>query len=350
MCKRFSRLELTRIRLALCLKFAVAATLVLGSCAVPTYAQEAAPDAPSTETSTESPSDQAAAEKPPAVEPTEPSPAIGDKPEKAKKKAAEAKPAVDPEPKKLPKLGSATGPMLPGQPWRVHDLRRPRPGMIVPGELTTYDKPGTAPSDAVVLFDGTDLSNWCHVSKEDPNLLLAAQWKVADGYFEVSPKTGPLQTIDSFGSCQLHIEWQTPAEVKGDSQGRGNSGVFFMEEFEVQVLDSYDNRTYADGQAGALYGQYPPLVNASRKPGQWQVYDIIFIAPKFSLEGKLEKPALVTVIHNGVLLHHAREYYGPTGGGVVPKYNSLTPAAPIALQDHGNPVRYRNVWIRGITE
>ena len=250
------------------------------------------------------------------------------------------------EPKRLPKLGVSNGPMLPGQPWRVHDMRRPRPAVITPGELSTYDKPGTPPSDAIVLFDGTSLKDWCHVSKEDPSQLLEAQWQVRDGYFEVTSGSGNLQTIDSFGSCQLHIEWQAPAKVRGDSQGRGNSGVFFMDAFEVQVLDSYNNRTYADGQAGALYGQYSPLVNASRKPGEWQIYEIIFEAPKFSLAGELEEPASVTVMHNGIILHHAKKYYGPTGGGVVPKYNPLSPAGPIRIQDHGNPVRFRNVWLR----
>ncbi len=258
----------------------------------------------------------------------------------------DVKDSKEAEPKRLPKLGISNGPMLPGQRWRVHDMRRPRPSVVTPGKLSTYDKPGTAPSDAIVLFDGTDLSNWCHLSKEDPSQLIEAQWKVEKGYFEVSKQTGPLQTIDSYGDCQLHLEWQTPAIVRGDSQGRGNSGIFFMEEFEVQILDSFNNRTYADGQAGALYGQYPPMVNASRKPGEWQVYDILFEAPVYSLEGELEKPASVTVMHNGLFIHHARNYYGPTGGGVVPKYPALSPAAPIALQNHGNPVRFRNIWVR----
>lgn len=275
--------------------------------------------------------------------------APGENAKKGDKKQEEKKPEPA-EPKKLPKLGSLTGPMLPGQPWRVHDLRRPRPAMVTPGELSTYEKPGTPPSDAIVLFDGKDLSNWCHISPEDPSQLLEAQWKVENGYFEVTPRSGSLHTIDNFGTCQFHIEWQTPAEVRGDSQGRGNSGVYFMGEFEVQVLDSYNNRTYADGQAGALYGQYPPMVNASRKPGEWQVYDILFQAPKFSLDGKLERPALVTVIHNGIFLHNAREYVGQSGGGGLPKYDPISPAAPIQLQNHGNPVRFRNVWVRPLPE
>lgn len=263
----------------------------------------------------------------------------GDKEDKSKK-------PEKPEPKKLPRIGRIDGPLLPGQKWHVHDIRRPVPPVVTPGELSTYDKPGTPPSDAIVLFDGKDLSNWCHINPDEPSELLAAQWKVQDGYFEVTPGTSNLLTIDSFGSCQLHVEWQTPSPGRGDSQGRGNSGIFLMDSFEVQVLDSFKNRTYADGQAGAMYGQYPPMVNASREPGQWQIYDILFEAPEFSLEGKIETPAKLTLMHNGVFLHNRREYYGPTGGGVVPQYRTLTPAAPIRLQNHGNPVRYRNIWVR----
>jgi hypothetical protein len=263
-----------------------------------------------------------------------------------KNKEDKSKKPEKPEPKKLPRIGRIDGPLLPGQKWHVHDIRRPAPPVVTPGELSTYDKPGTPPSDAIVLFDGKDLSNWCHNNPEEPGELLAAQWKVQDGYFEVTPSTGNLLTIDSFGSCQLHVEWQTPTPGRGDSQGRGNSGIFLMDSFEVQVLDSFKNRTYADGQAGAMYGQYPPMVNASREPGQWQIYDILFEAPVFSLEGKIETPAKLTLMHNGVYLHNRREYYGPTGGGVVPQYRTLTPAAPIRLQNHGNPVRYRNIWIR----
>jgi hypothetical protein len=270
-----------------------------------------------------------------------------DKPIEEKKKEETKQPEnKKPMPRKLPGIGKVDGVRLPGQKWRVHDIRRPHPPVVTPGELSTYDKPGTPPSDAIVLFDGTDLSNWCHISPDNPNDLLEAQWKVQDGYFEVTPGSGNLLTIDSFGSCQLHIEWQTPESARGDSQGRGNSGIFFMDAFEVQVLDSFKNRTYADGQAGAMYGQYPPMVNASREPGKWQVYDIVFEAPRFSLDDKLEKPAKLTLMHNGVFLHNAREYYGPTGGGGLQQYRPLSPAAPIRIQNHGNPVRFRNVWIR----
>jgi hypothetical protein len=269
-----------------------------------------------------------------------------DKPAEEKKDEAKQPEDKKPTPRKLPGIGKLDGVRLPGQKWRVHDIRRPRPPVVTPGELSTYEKPGTPPSDAIVLFDGKDLSNWCHINHENPDELLEAQWKVQDGYFEVTPGSGNLLTIDSFGSCQLHIEWQTPESGRGDSQGRGNSGIFFMDAFEVQVLDSFKNRTYADGQAGAMYGQYPPMVNASREPGKWQVYDIVFEAPVFSLDDKLEKPAKLTLMHNGVFLHNAREYYGPTGGGGLQQYRPLSPAAPIRIQNHGNPVRFRNIWIR----
>ncbi len=255
-------------------------------------------------------------------------------------------PVVQPtEPARLPNFGSTSTEMIPGQPWRVHDSRRPKPVRVTPGELSTYDKPGTAPSDAIVLFDGEDLSNWAQIGSEGPEDLRVPQWKVEDGYFEVVPRTGTMRTIDSFGSCQLHIEWQSPAKVRGDSQNRGNSGIKIMQVFEVQVLDSFNNRTYADGYAGSMYGQYPPMVNATREPGQWQVYDIIFEAPKYKDDGSLAEPAYLTLIHNGVLLHHRRAYSGPTGRSLV-KYRGDVPAEPIALQDHGSPVRYRNIWIR----
>lgn len=284
----------------------------------------------------------AEAEKKPEAEPKKP--AAEKKPE-----AEPKKPAAPVEPAKLPNIGASDTPMIPGQPWRVHDIRRPRPSVVTPGELTTYDKPGTAPSDAVVLFDGTDLSLWTHVGPDGPDDLRAAQWKVENGYLEVVPRTGTMQTIESFGSCQLHIEWQSPEKVRGDSQGRGNSGIKIMQVYEVQVLDSHNNRTYADGYAGSMYGQYPPMVNATRKPGEWQVYDIIFEAPKFKDDGTLDEPAYLTLIHNGVLLHHRRAFYGPTGGRVVQKYNLDSPVAPLTLQDHGNPVRFRNIWLRPLS-
>jgi hypothetical protein len=157
---------------------------------------------------------------------------------------------------------------------------------------------------------------------------------------------GMIRTKAEFTDFQLHVEFATPSEVKGDSQGRGNSGVFLLGRFEVQVLDSYQNRTYADGQAAALYGQHPPLVNASRPPGEWQTYDIVFTAPRFSSSGSLDKPAAVTVLHNGVVVHNAQSFWGPTTHRRIDPYTPETAKGPISLQDHGNPVRYRNIWLR----
>jgi 3-keto-disaccharide hydrolase len=221
--------------------------------------------------------------------------------------------------------------------WKIHDLNRPVPPVITPG---TQDSPGKAPSDAIVLFDGKDLSQW--LDKDDA----AAEWKVENGYFVVVPKTGYIHTKKPFGDCQLHVEFAEPAPPKGESQGRGNSGVFLMGLYEIQVLDSYENKTYADGQAAAVYGQYPPLVNASRPPGQWQTYDIVFHAPHFDQSGKLLRPARVTVFHNGVLVQDNVEIRGRTAIGDVPTYAPGPEKAPLALQDHGDLVRYRNIWIR----
>jgi hypothetical protein len=161
-------------------------------------------------------------------------------------------------------------------------------------------------------------------------------------------KTGSIRTKQGFGDCQLHVEWATPAVVVGNSQERGNSGVFLMDTYEVQVLDSYDNKTYADGSAAAVYGQYPPLVNACRKPGEWQTYDIIFHRPRFDEAGKLLSPARLTVLHNGVLVQDNVELTGPTGHHVRPPYKAHPDRLPLSLQDHGNPVRYRDVWIRSL--
>jgi Domain of Unknown Function (DUF1080) len=229
--------------------------------------------------------------------------------------------------------GYTDTPQLPDQPWRVHDKHRPRPPKITPGaEL------GQPPSDAVVLFDGTDLAHWKLSGSDKPS-----PWKVEDGYMEVT--SGTAETVDQFGDMQLHIEWATPTEVKGDGQGRGNSGVIIMGRYEIQVLDSFDNDTYADGQAASIYGQFPPQVDVNRGPGQWQTYDIIFEAPRFEGD-KLTKPARATVFHNGVLVHHAREFIGPMAHQQVAPYVPHPPTGPIVLQDHGNPTRFRNIWAR----
>jgi len=224
--------------------------------------------------------------------------------------------------------------------WKIHDPNRPPPAIVFPGTSSTQDSPGKPPSDAVILFDGKDLSHWMHKDGS------AAKWKVENGYAEVVPKTGYIYTRDSFGDCQLHVEFAEPTPPKGESQERGNSGVFLMGTYEIQVLDSYDNKTYADGQAAAVYGQFPPLVNSSRPPGQWQAYDIVFHGPRFDQSGKLLRPARVTVFHNGVLAQDNVELSGPTEHGERPPYKPGPEKAPLALQDHGDLVRYRNIWIR----
>ncbi len=224
--------------------------------------------------------------------------------------------------------------------WKIHDLNRPVPPVINPGSSSTQAEPGRPPSDATILFDGKDLSKW---QQDDGS---PAKWKVEDGYFEVVPKTGELRTKEAFGDCQLHVEFREPTPPHGESQERGNSGVFLMGLYEVQVLDSYQNKTYADGQASAIYGQYPPQVNASRPPGEWQWYDIVFHGPRFNASGKLLRKARFTVFHNGVLVQDNVEPTGPTAHGERPPYKAGPDILPLALQDHGNPVRFRNIWIR----
>jgi hypothetical protein len=228
---------------------------------------------------------------------------------------------------------------VPGQKWRVHDNERPLPRVVQPPTESSQQAPGAPPSDAVVLFDGADLSGWVG---DDGS---PAAWKVENGYMEVVPKSGSISSKAHFGDCQLHLEWAAPAEVVGDSQGRGNSGVFLMGRYEIQVLDSYDNPTYADGGAAGVYGQYPPLVNACRKPGEWQTYDIVWIAPRFDGE-ELATPARLTLLHNGLVVHHDVSLTGPTTHRKVLQYEAHPATGPLGLQDHGNPVRYRNIWYR----
>jgi hypothetical protein len=190
-----------------------------------------------------------------------------------------------------------------------------------------------------VLFDGTDLSGW--VSKTGGE----AQWKVENGYMEVVPGTGNIQTKEHFGDCQLHLEWAAPSVIKGEGQGRGNSGVFLMGRYEVQVLDCYENVTYADGTTGAIYGQFPPLVNACRKPGEWQEYDIIWEAPRFDGD-RLVRPAFITVLFNGIVIHNHTQLLGHTAHRVLTEYIPHPPVGPLELQDHGDLVRFRNIWYR----
>ena len=235
-----------------------------------------------------------------------------------------------------PKLGYDDTPMLPDQKWRVHDGTRPQPKIVTPAAEV-----GKPPSDAVVLFDGKDLSQWTN-AKGEP-----APWKVEEDYIEVVPKTGEIRTKEEFGDVQFHFEFRTPTPTKGNSQGRGNSGFFFFGRYELQILDSFENPTYPDGQAGALYGQWPPLVNASRKPGEWQSYDGVFMAPRFK-DGKVEEPATITVFHNGVLLHNRKALIGGTGHKTVGKYSEHGPKGRIHIQDHGDPQRFRNIWVRPV--
>lgn len=211
------------------------------------------------------------------------------------------------------------------------------PPVVTPG------RDGSPPSDAVVLFDGTGLSAWAH---EDGG---AARWTLEDGAMTVAPGTGSIRTREGFGDVQLHIEWRTPPEIEGEGQGRGNSGIFFMERYELQVLDSYRNRTYSNGQAGSIYKQHIPLVNASREPGAWQSYDVVFTAPRFDPDGALASPAYMTVFHNGVLIHDHAELDGPTVFSGLPEYEAHPARASLVLQDHGDLVSYRNIWVRELS-
>ena len=203
------------------------------------------------------------------------------------------------------------------------------PPVVTPGTA------GSPPSDAVVLFDGKDLSAWKGEDGGEP------RWKVAEGFMEVGPKG--LMTRQEFGAIQLHLEWASPAEVKGDGQGRGNSGVYFQGRYEIQVLDSWNNPTYSNGQAAAFYGHNAPKVNASRKPGEWQSYDIVFHPPKPAADGSVT-PGSFTVFHNGVLVQDHIPIKGDATTSA--KFSGATPTGPLMLQDHGNPVRYRNIWLR----
>ena len=254
-------------------------------------------------------------------------------------------PTPVPAPAAVPKFGYKDTPIIPGTTWHVHDSDRPQPKVVTPG--ATFSHLAPAPSDAIVLFDGKDLARW-----SDPNGA-TAKWKVGDGYCESVRGTGMIRTRDKFEDFQLHLEFATPETVKGNSQERGNSGLMINGMYEVQILDSYENPTYPDGQAGALYGQQPPLVNACKPPGQWQTYDVIFESPRWNATGELVKKAAVTVVQNGVVLHHRREFIGRTDGIGGVAHKSLgtygtphPPAVFIELQDHNNPVRFRNIWVR----
>ena len=227
--------------------------------------------------------------------------------------------------------------------YEVHDGRRPQPTVITPGTSSTDERPGKPPSDAIVLFDGKDLSQWQSIQGGE------APWKVLQGEIQIIPGSGSIETRQRFGDMQLHLEWLEPMRTEGRGQQRGNSGVFLQGLYEIQVLDNYQNETYPDGMAGALYGQYPPLVNACRSQGTWQVYDIIFHVATLR-NGKLVRPARVTAFLNGVLVQDDTELIGPTVHQLLASYpTSLPDQGPLQLQDHNDPVRYRNIWIRPLS-
>ncbi len=230
-------------------------------------------------------------------------------------------------------VGYKDTPVLPwAEPYRVHDPDRPWPPVVAPGVRSRGAQAGTAPSDALVLFDGGDLSAWRD-----------AGWTVEDGVL-VAGK-GDLVTVETFGDCQLHLEWQAPDPPRGKMTNRGNSGVFFMGKYEIQIFDSYTEKIYPDGIAGAVYGETPPLVHPARKPGRWQSYDIVFTAPVFA-DGTVVEPATVTMLFNGVLVHFNTEIRGPCAWRKIAPYKPHPPKLPLKLQAHGNPVRFRNIWIR----
>ena len=254
--------------------------------------------------------------------------------------------------------------MIKAEKYKIHDLDRPKPNII---NVSNFSQNALPPSDAIILFNGNGLDEWKSIDEpgEYEFRFLAdkggsfklknknVKWKSTPDYFEAKKGTGSIITKKSFGDVQLHIEWSTPTKIEGESQGRGNSGVFFMAGaggwgYEIQVLDSYNNPTYADGQAGAIYGQFPPLFNAAMKPGEWQTYDIIFSRPRFDSDKNLIKPAYVTVIHNGVLIQNHKEIVGPTSHKIRAPYVFHEDRLPIQLQDHSNPVRFRNIWVRDL--
>jgi 3-keto-disaccharide hydrolase len=218
---------------------------------------------------------------------------------------------------------------------KLTEVWQPEPKVINPGK-TSQD----APSDATILFNGKDFSQWQHVNGN------AVSWTIKDNYMQCKPGSGNIQTKQGFGDCQLHIEWRTPDTARGEGQERGNSGIFFMGRYELQVLDSYHNRTYSNGQAGSIYKQYMPLVNVCRGPGEWQTYDVIFTAPRFNSDSTVKSPARITVLQNGVLVQNNVSLWGGTEYIGIPAYQMHGDKEPLVLQDHGNTVKYRNIWIR----
>lgn len=222
------------------------------------------------------------------------------------------------------------------QEWHpeLTSIWEPAPPVVTPGN-------GTAPpSDAIVLFDGRDMDQW---EKPDGE---SAGWKLEDGVMTVDTGTGVIQTKQAFGDIQLHLEWRAPSEIEGEGQDRGNSGVYIQGRYEIQILDCYENTTYVNGQTGAVYKQHIPMANACRPPGEWQTYDIIFVAPRFKEDSSLFSPATVTVLHNGVLVQNHAVILGTTENVGLPAYKAHPLKQPFQLQDHSNPVSFRNIWVR----
>jgi hypothetical protein len=240
--------------------------------------------------------------------------------------------------------GYTDTPLVPGQPWHVHDPARPHPPVVTPGVSTA-----TAPSDAIILFDGKDLSHWLPATQTMPTGVTInpgpPAWKVANGYMEIVPGTGDLATKEKFGDVQVHVEFALPTTTEGSRGDRGNSGVFLQGRYEVQIFDEWENPIYADGQIGAIYGQWPPLAFAGRKPGEWQAFDIFFEAPRMD-GGKVLKPAYITVLLNGVLVQNHTELLGPTVYRAAAKYIAQPAEDAIVLQNHKSAVRFRNIWAR----
>jgi hypothetical protein len=222
--------------------------------------------------------------------------------------------------------------------WDVHSMTRPKPRVETPPPFASTARP----ADAIVLFDGRNLNEW-RSGENQP-----AKWRIVDGAAEVVRGTGSISTVRSFGDMQLHIEWRAANPPTADGQNRSNSGVFLMGRYEVQILDSYNNETYADGQAAAIYGQTPPRVNVSRPPGEWQSYDIVFKRPRFAADGSVLEPARITMHHNGVLVHDNVAFTGSVAHMARAVYTAHESKLPLSLQDHGDPVQFRNIWVRDL--
>ncbi|HET8547371.1 MAG TPA: DUF1080 domain-containing protein [Bryobacteraceae bacterium] len=254
-------------------------------------------------------------------------------------------PKVKPKARTQGDLGYRDTPLLPGQTWKVHDVDRPHPPVVTPGSFSAPERAAQPSSDAVSLFDGRDLSRWTWGRRTRSAGAVPRGWRIQNGVLEVTGPGESLATKENFGDIQLHVEWSAPVNNDRVGQWRSNSGIILMGRYEVQVLDSYDSATYPDGMAAALYGQWPPMVNALRPPGQWNVYDIIFEAPKFE-SGKMIKPAYATVLVNGVVAHHHREFIGQMAHRIYKPYEPHGPEAPLVIQNHDVPVRFRGIWVR----